>query len=655
MALVCNECITCYLKKFNFVFSCSDEEIDVYDDDAAASVAPHVPPAPLVLPAFAGGPPAPLVPSATVHVPPAPLVLPAFASGPPAPVVPSATVHVPPAPLVLSAFVPVAPAPVSLAPVPVPPAPVVAPVGPPAPVVAPAPVPVPPAPAARGGRRGRGAAGRGGAARGRGGAARGRGATARGRGGAARGRGGAARGRGGAARGRGGAARGRGGAARGRGAAAGGRGAAARGRGGAAGGRGAAAGGRGGAAGGGRGGNRGVPMVFQSYGEPDVRNILPQFRHSRPPGVHFERPLLRGTMTTALEFFHLFFTPEMIDDICSNTNAYANEHIIAGSHSSYTKADGSWKDITPEEINRLIALLIYFGLVKVGTNVEKYWSIKSLFHGLWARSIMSRLRFKALMALLHVVDPGAETPGDKLCKVNSFVNYFKSRCADLYQARQNLAIDERMVKSRHRSGIRQYIKDKPTKWGIKLWVVADSSNGYTVDFNVYIGRAAAGEVSDHGLGYDVVVKLMQPYFNQGYHLYIDNFYTSSVLVKYLFQQGVPTTGTIRENSRGFPQNLKNGAQWSKASNVQRGSMRWERDPPLLALQWLDNKVVSLLTTIESANDSLQVNRKTKTAGVWSTNVVQQPQAIASYNQYMNAVDRSDQILATHSVSRKCMR
>ena len=49
-----------------------------------------------------------------------------------------------------------------------------------------------------------------------------------------------------------------------------------------------------------------------------------------------------------------------------------------------------------------------------------------------------------------------------------------------------------MVKSRHSSGIRQYmyIKDKPTKWGIKLWVLADSSNGYTVDFDVYIGRAA---------------------------------------------------------------------------------------------------------------------------------------------------------------------
>ena len=209
----------------------------------------------------------------------------------------------------------------------------------------------------------------------------------------------------------------------------------------------------------------------------------------------------------------------------------------------------------------------------------------------------------------------------------------------MYQPRQQLAIDERMVKSRHRSGIHQYIKDKPTKWGIKLWVLADSSNGYTIDFNVYNGKTAGREVSVHGLGYDVVVKLIQPFLNQEYHLYIDNFYTSDVLLRYLFQHGVPTTGTIRENSRGFPANMKNGKQWSKASNAERGSMRWERNPPILALQWLDNKVVSMFTTIGNAIDSLQVRRKTKTGGVWRNRNVQQPQAIATYNQYMNAVDR----------------
>ena len=49
------------------------------------------------------------------------------------------------------------------------------------------------------------------------------------------------------------------------------------------------------------------------------------------------------------------------------------------------------------------------------------------------------------------------------------------------------------------------MKDKPTKWGLKLWVLADSTNGYTVDFNVYIGKDASKDTSEHGQGYDVVV------------------------------------------------------------------------------------------------------------------------------------------------------
>lgn len=76
-------------------------------------------------------------------------------------------------------------------------------------------------------------------------------------------------------------------------------------------------------------------------------------------------------MTKAIEFFHLFFTVEMINSICKHTNTYANEHMVEGTHQTYAQADRSLKDTTPDEINRLIALLIYFGLVKVN-NAERY-------------------------------------------------------------------------------------------------------------------------------------------------------------------------------------------------------------------------------------------------------------------------------------------
>ena len=80
---------------------------------------------------------------------------------------------------------------------------------------------------------------------------------------------------------------------------------------------------------------------------------------------------------------------------------------------------------------------------------------------------MSRDQFKALMAMLHVVDPDEEDEEDKLRKVSSFLEFFKQQYKDLYQPFQHVAVDERMVKSKHRSGMRQYIKIGPQS--ILVW------------------------------------------------------------------------------------------------------------------------------------------------------------------------------------------
>ena len=83
-------------------------------------------------------------------------------------------------------------------------------------------------------------------------------------------------------------------------------------------------------------------------------------------------------------------------------------------------------------------------------------------------------------------------------------------------------------------------------------------------------------------------------------------------------------------------------------------MQWEKDPPCHVLQWVDNKVVSMLTTSGIAYDAVEVKRKTKTGCKWDEKKVAQPQVFTIYKQYMNAEDRSDQILGTHDVQRKCM-
>ena len=84
-------------------------------------------------------------------------------------------------------------------------------------------------------------------------------------------------------------------------------------------------------------------------------------------------------------------------------------------------------------------------------------STKSLYHDLWTRKMLTRDRFKAIMAMLHIVDFSKESKEDKLKKVEHFIDHMCQRCKELYQPSANVAIDERMVKPKHRSGMQQYM------------------------------------------------------------------------------------------------------------------------------------------------------------------------------------------------------
>ena len=57
-----------------------------------------------------------------------------------------------------------------------------------------------------------------------------------------------------------------------------------------------------------------------------------------------------------------------------------------------------------------------------------------------------------------------------------------------------------MIPFKGRLGMKQYMPQKPTKRGIKVWECADSANGYVVDLSVYTGKER-GMNTEQGLGY----------------------------------------------------------------------------------------------------------------------------------------------------------
>jgi len=281
-------------------------------------------------------------------------------------------------------------------------------------------------------------------------------------------------------------------------------------------------------------------------------NPLPRFEPKHPPGVNLEDVKTRAEINNYLQpvdFFKLFFTHCLVSQLCAYTNQYAEE-IGPNKPSMFS----SWSETYADEFYRFLGLLMYMSIVGA-PNLERYYSNKSLYSGLWAMRFLPKLRLKQLMCFLKIRNNEGEDPNDKLSKARFLMEFIRRKCQKLFQPFQNICIDERMVRNKGRYSFRQYIRDKPTKWGMKLWVLADSSTGYTYDFDVYLGKKTAS--SGFGLAYDVVMNLVQSLVHQGYHLFFDNFYTSVQLLRDLIGKGIRACGTIIANRKGFPQQLKN--------------------------------------------------------------------------------------------------
>ena len=127
-----------------------------------------------------------------------------------------------------------------------------------------------------------------------------------------------------------------------------------------------------------------------------------------------------------------------------------------------------------------LALILYFGIVRIA-DVEKYWSSEILFNGLWARSMLSRQRFRAIRAFFQRSDRDGNLD-DRLIKVRYLYDIMRQRCSEYWQPRQQIAIDERMIRFKGRQQMKVYVKSKPVRWGFKAYTLCDSSNAYNCSF-----------------------------------------------------------------------------------------------------------------------------------------------------------------------------
>lgn len=364
--------------------------------------------------------------------------------------------------------------------------------------------------------------------------------------------------------------------------------------------------------------------------DPDTQPPQRRFQPMRKPGTTIDTE----TRWSPLQLFQFFFSGPVVQTVIQNTNKMAQKLKAAGKMFC-------WKQLTAKEFFQFLSVVIFCGLVRCPSK-DDYWRKLPPFSFSFPASVMSRNRFNAIYCCLHFSDPDKDddndkkrgTPQyDKLFKVKPLYKDIMTACKALYHPEKQLSVDERMVATKARFGTRQCLPFKPTKWGIKLFVLTDV-HGYTWNYFIYEGKTP--EQLTEGLGYSAVMRLLEiPLLGKGYEVYMDSFYTSPKLLTDLDSKLIMACGAVQETRRGFPRTKVN----KLPKKAQRGDIRWFRSGRLLFVQWMDTRQVSVLSNFHKAFSGLTAPRRVRgDDGDVTRSDVPIPDAVKDYNTYMGEVD-----------------
>lgn len=246
-------------------------------------------------------------------------------------------------------------------------------------------------------------------------------------------------------------------------------------------------------------------------------------------------------LDTPYKCFLHYFTPEFLQKIVDETNLYTVQKNPSISFS-----------ISVGELKKFIGILLFMSVGHF-PSVRSYWHSKFGYDPV--KSVMPVNRFEMIRSYLHFNDNNEHLPRDhsdhdRLHKIRPVIEQLNTTFSSV-AIDQRLSIDEQMCSTKIAHFLKQYLPNKPHKWGYKLYVLCNLM-GYAYRFEVYSGQEENKDKPvnepDLGVTNNVVIRLARAIPRMNNHIiFFDNFYTSLPLVHYLNKQGIQCVGTIQQN------------------------------------------------------------------------------------------------------------
>jgi hypothetical protein len=165
------------------------------------------------------------------------------------------------------------------------------------------------------------------------------------------------------------------------------------------------------------------------------------------------------------------------------------------------------------------------GIVQKPTLRSYYTKNRLLFTPFFPETLPLE-RLEALTRFMHFSDNSKQNEyqgSPKLFKIYPVIQHLNNKFQNLYLPNQNIAIDESLTLWKGHLSFRQYTPLKAAK----------SSSGYVWSFLVYTGKDM--DLTNQFMTTEtaIVVKLLENLLGRGHTVWMDNFYNSPDLARYV--------------------------------------------------------------------------------------------------------------------------
>ena len=360
-------------------------------------------------------------------------------------------------------------------------------------------------------------------------------------------------------------------------------------------------------------------------------------------------------------------TYKFVARLAANSNDYFRSFIAPTLDKNLRYCSIKWKNITTAEMYVFLGIMLKISLAERDAG-----GYTAYFHGCdrdlhttdlggrgikktlpmtrgWALDYMSLNRYKQMRSAFHPENKDAGNGGDRCHQIRHALNCLNRASLMTFLPGQHLAFDEGGISCRsRRCPVRQYSKEKPDKYRVDFFILADSSSYAVLHMDVYQGRNSTNAFVDERAAelpttqkavLNAIYQCCLDTETGGYrHLAMDNRYQCPEIAVILRDLcNIHSTGTTRRNRKGFDNTLMN---LPKVGPRGDHIIIYDKINKLIVCQWRDSKVVSCVSTILDSTESVVDRRVGK-----ELLKLPLPSVLKVYQKTMFGVDKGDQIRA----------